>query len=107
MTPFNCPPIRCGHTDLPSGTVSDICWQLPRSRRLASRIPDIFYTDKAGYRNRECLSLGCDDVPLLAGRTPVEVYSDFIEAFSDSFDSMFGAPCTDSQPSVQDCGSAG
>ena len=53
--------------------------------------PDIFYTDKAGYRNRECLSLGCDDEPLLAGRTPVEVYSDFIEAFSDSFDSMFGA----------------
>ena len=55
---------------------------------------DIFYTDKAGYRNRECLSLGCDEVPVLAGRTPVEVYSDFIEAFSDSFDSMFGAGLT-------------
>ncbi len=59
--------------------------------RIGEQNPDIFYTDKAGYRNRECLSLGCDDEPLLAGRTPVEVYSDFIEAFSDSFDRMFGA----------------
>ena len=59
--------------------------------RIGEENPDIFYTDKSGYRNRECLSLGCDDEPLLAGRTPVEVYSDFIEAFSDSFDRMFGA----------------
>ncbi len=59
--------------------------------RIGEENPDIFFTDKAGYRNRECLSLGCDDEPLLAGRTPVEVYSDFIEAFSDSFDRMFGA----------------
>ena len=68
--------------------------------RIGEENPDIFYTDKAGYRNRECLSLGCDDEPLLAGRTPVEVYSDFIQAFSDSFDNMFGAP----HQWLDDCG---
>lgn len=34
--------------------------------------PDIFFTDSSGYRNRECLSVGCDDQPVLAGRTPVQ-----------------------------------
>lgn len=53
--------------------------------------PDIFYTDKSGYRNRECLSLGCDEEPLFAGRSPIQMYQDFIQAFSDCFDHMFGA----------------
>ena len=65
------------------------CFRWPQSK-IGEQNPDIFYTDMAGYRNRECLSLGCDEEAVLAGRTPVEVYSDFIEAFSDSFDHMFG-----------------
>lgn len=52
--------------------------------------PDIFFTDAAGYRNRECLSLGCDDFPVLYGRTPVQVYSEFIAAFADEFAPMLG-----------------
>ena len=35
--------------------------------------PDIFYTDAAGTRNRECLSLGCFQHSVLAGRTPCQV----------------------------------
>jgi hypothetical protein len=35
--------------------------------------PDIFYTDKARTRNRECLSLGCFQHPVLEGRSPREV----------------------------------
>lgn len=45
----------------------------------------------SGYTNRECLSLGCDLEPLFAGRTPVDMYRDFIEAFSNCFDAMLGA----------------
>ena len=42
-------------------------------------------------RNKECLSLGCDEVPLFWGRTPVDMYRDFIDAFADAFDYLFGA----------------
>ena len=54
--------------------------------------PDIFYTDRSHFRNREYISLGCDELPLFWGRSPVQMYCDFIEAFVDSFSSSFGAP---------------
>ncbi|KAK9827582.1 hypothetical protein WJX81_000559 [Elliptochloris bilobata] len=74
------------------GNVGDTCkiplpsWVLA----VGDRNPDVFFMDKAGVRNRECLSLGCDGVPLFHGRTPVAMYRDFIEAFADEFDYMFG-----------------
>lgn len=52
--------------------------------------PDIFFTNKDYWRDEECISLGCDEVPLFYGRTPVQVYKDFIEVFSDTFQHMFG-----------------
>ena len=52
--------------------------------------PDIFYTDRSHFRNREYISLGCDELPLFWGRSPVQMYCDFIEAFVDSFSSSFG-----------------
>ena len=52
--------------------------------------PDIYYTDRAGVRNRECLSLGCDREPLFGGRSPVDLYRGFIEAFADNFEYLFG-----------------
>lgn len=54
--------------------------------------PDIFYTDRSRCRTREYISLGCDELPLFWGRSPVQMYCDFIEAFVDSFASMFGEP---------------
>lgn len=42
-------------------------------------------------RNKECLSLGCDEVPLFWGRSPVDMYRDFMEAFANSFQHMFGS----------------
>ena len=53
--------------------------------------PDIFYTDRANFRNREYLSLGCDELPLFWGRSPLQMYCDFIEAFVDGFLPLFGA----------------
>lgn len=35
--------------------------------------PDIFYTNKSGNRNKECLSLSVDNLSLFRGRTAVEV----------------------------------
>jgi beta-amylase len=55
------------------------------------RDPNIFYTDRAGVRNRECVSLGCDELPLLAGRTPLQAYTDFMTMFADEFNDLLGA----------------
>ena len=93
------------------GNVGDTCtvplppWVLAAGERE----PDMFYTDAAGHRNRECLSLGADEVECLpaaaapedaaAGgaetsspssspppmRTPVRAYADFISAFATRF----------------------
>lgn len=63
----------------------------PQVLEIGESNHEIYYTDKSGYRNKECLSLGCDDVPIFWGRTPVQVYTDFIDAFSDRFQHMFGA----------------
>ena len=43
---------------------------------------EIFFTDKRQSRDHECLSLGCDNQPVLAGRTPVQTYADFIQEFA-------------------------
>lgn len=74
------------------GNVGDTCRiSLPKwIREIGASNPDIYYTDKQGYRNKECLSLGCDSEPLFWGRTPVDIYRDFISAFADTFDDLAG-----------------
>ncbi len=54
------------------------------------RNPDLVYTDKAGRRNPEYLSLGCDTLPVLKGRSPVQVYTDFMRSFRDTFANLLG-----------------
>jgi hypothetical protein len=55
-----------------------------------SKNPDLVYTDKLGRRNPEYISLGCDSVPVLAGRTPLQVYADFMRSFRDRFTDYLG-----------------
>ncbi|KAG8057798.1 hypothetical protein GUJ93_ZPchr0002g24955 [Zizania palustris] len=43
--------------------------------------PDIYFTDRAGRRNTECLSWGIDKQRVLQGRTAVEVYFDYMRSF--------------------------
>ncbi len=45
---------------------------------------EVFYTDKKGGRDHECLSLGCDREPVLDGRTPLQTYADFVQAFAQA-----------------------
>ncbi|CAJ1956384.1 unnamed protein product [Sphenostylis stenocarpa] len=48
--------------------------------------PDIFYTNYTGIRNKECLSLGVDNQPLFHGRSPIELYTDYIKSFRDNME---------------------
>ncbi|CAL5184879.1 unnamed protein product [Lathyrus oleraceus] len=52
--------------------------------------PDLGYTDQWGRRNYEYISLGCDTLPVLKGRTPVQCYADFMRAFRDNFKHLLG-----------------
>jgi len=77
--------------------VGDTC-EIPLPKwilEIGYQNPEIFYTDRQGYRNLECLSLGCDDTPIFHGRTPVEMYRDFVDAFANEFQSMFGDVITE------------
>lgn len=78
--------------------VGDCCRiSLPRwVLEAGERDPDIFFTDSSGYRNRECLSVGCDMEPVLpGGRTPLQARCDFIAAFADEFADMLGSVVTE------------
>ncbi|CAK9199112.1 unnamed protein product [Sphagnum jensenii] len=77
---------KCG------GNVGDSCTVPlpPWVMEEVERNPDIVYTDKAGRRNPEYLSLGCDTLPVLKGRSPVQVYTDFMRSFRDTFANLLG-----------------
>eukprot|EP00210_Caulerpa_lentillifera_P002105 g2020.t1 len=77
--------------------VGDTC-EIPLPRwvtDVGTICPDVFYTDRQGIRNEECLSLGCDHQALFEGRTPVEIYRDFVDAFANRFQHKFGDVITE------------
>lgn len=61
-------------------------------RELGNSVPDIWYTDKEGYRDTEYLSLGADNQALFApgNRTAIKVYADFMSAFISTFSDSLG-----------------
>ncbi|MCO5564804.1 hypothetical protein L7F22_018472 [Adiantum nelumboides] len=74
------------------GNVGDSCF-IPLPKWVVEEIdcnPDLAYTDKHGRRNYEYLSLGCDTLPVLKGRTPVQVYADYMRSFRDTFNDVLG-----------------
>lgn len=60
-------------------------------RDIAETNPDVFYTNKAGNRNPEYLTLGVDHQPLFSGRTAIEVYRDFMKSFRENMSDFFEA----------------
>ncbi|CAA2984505.1 beta-amylase 8 [Olea europaea subsp. europaea] len=50
---------------------------------------DIYFTDREGRRNTECLSWSIDKERVLRGRTGIEVYFDFMRSFRTEFDDLF------------------
>ncbi|KAF3646729.1 Beta-amylase [Capsicum annuum] len=53
--------------------------------------PDIFYTNRSGTRNKECLSLAVDNQPLFEGRTAVQIYSDYMRSFRENMSDFLEA----------------
>ncbi|KAK4792946.1 hypothetical protein SAY86_023381 [Trapa natans] len=74
------------------GNVGDSC-SIPLPKWVVDEIdkePEIVYTDQWGRRNYEYVSLGCDTLPVLKGRTPVQCYADFMQSFRDNFSDLLG-----------------
>ncbi|CAJ1952243.1 unnamed protein product [Sphenostylis stenocarpa] len=74
------------------GNVGDSC-NIPLPKWVVEEMnndPDLAYTDQWGRRNYEYVSLGCDTLPVLKGRTPVQCYADFMRAFRDTFKHLLG-----------------
>lgn len=53
--------------------------------------PDVFYTNIKGNRNEEYLTIGVDNLPLFAGRTAVEIYTDYMKSFRDNMSDFLEA----------------
>ncbi|KAA8522115.1 hypothetical protein F0562_012571 [Nyssa sinensis] len=88
------------------GNVGDSCsiplppWVLEE----ISKNPDLVYTDKSGRRNPEYISLGCDSLPVLRGRTPIQVYSDYMRSFHGRFRDYLGDVIVEIQVGMGPCG---
>nr|XP_025696175.1 beta-amylase 7 isoform X3 [Arachis hypogaea] len=68
----------------------DVCIPLPHwVAEIGRTNPDIFFTDREGRHNPECLSWGVDKERVLRGRTALEVYFDFMRSFRVEFDEYF------------------
>ncbi|KAJ7952612.1 Beta-amylase [Quillaja saponaria] len=88
------------------GNVGDSCsiplppWVLEE----ISKNPDLVYTDRSGRRNPEYISLGCDSMPVLRGRTPLQVYSDYMRSFRNRFRASLGSVIVEIQVGMGPCG---
>ncbi|KAM7493998.1 hypothetical protein LguiB_028607 [Lonicera macranthoides] len=88
------------------GNVGDSCsiplppWALEE----ISKNPDLVYTDRSGRRNPEYISLGCDSLPVLRGRTPIQVYSDYMRSFRQTFQDYLGEVIVEVQVGMGPCG---
>ncbi|OVA15072.1 Glycoside hydrolase [Macleaya cordata] len=63
--------------------------------RIGEAQPDIYFTDRSGRRCTESLSLAVDDLPVLDGKTAMQVYQGFLESFKSSFSAFMGSTITD------------
>ncbi|KAL7164953.1 hypothetical protein ACSBR2_040782 [Camellia fascicularis] len=88
------------------GNVGDSCsiplppWVLEE----ISKNPDLVYTDRSSRRNPEYISLGCDSSPVLKGRTPIQVYTDYMRSFCDRFNDYLGDVIVEIQVGMGPCG---
>ncbi|KAL0227723.1 hypothetical protein RCL1_003866 [Eukaryota sp. TZLM3-RCL] len=91
---------RCG------GNVGDDCniplpdWIL----EVGYRNPDIWYTDQHGHRDTEYVSLFVDNEKLFHGRSPVQIYADWIDAFTTSIKPFLLSTVTEYQVGLGPCG---
>ncbi|KAF5734976.1 Beta-amylase 1 [Tripterygium wilfordii] len=58
------------------------------------KVPDLAYSDRFGRRSMEYISLACDILPVLRGRSPLQAYTDFMRNFRDTFKPLLGVIIT-------------
>jgi hypothetical protein len=61
---------------------------------VAADDPDIFFTDRSGGRHDGCLSFAIDDLPVLHGKSPLQLYEAFFRSFAVAFDDFFDSTIT-------------
>lgn len=72
--------------------------------------PDIFFSDepredRQRHRNKECISIFADEVPgVLAGRSPMKCYEDFMKSFRERFGNRIGTLISDVVIGCGPCG---
>lgn len=54
----------------------------------------IFFADHSGQHYQRCLSLAVDDIAVLDGKTPIQVYQGFCESFKSTFSPFMGSTIT-------------
>ncbi|CAN1308719.1 Beta-amylase 2, chloroplastic [Linum perenne] len=68
----------------------DVFIPLPRwVIEIGETNPDIYFTDREGRRNNECLTWGIDKERVLKSRTALEVYFDYMRSFRVECDEFF------------------
>ncbi|KAG2334077.1 hypothetical protein Bca52824_005257 [Brassica carinata] len=63
-------------------------------KKIGEGEPGMYFTDRYGKQYKDCLSFGVDDVPVLDGKTPMEVYGGFCESFKSAFSDYMGNTIT-------------
>lgn len=96
---FKCPGLSCTFLlgDSGSKASSFVSCRVPLPQWVLEEIdkdPDLAYSDRFGRRNMEYISLGCDILPVLRGRSPIQAYTDFMRNFRDTFRPLLGAIIT-------------
>jgi hypothetical protein len=66
---------------------------------VAADDPDIFFTDRSGARHEGCLSFAIDELPVLHGKSPLQLYEAFFRSFAAAFEDFFD----DSTITVRNC----
>ncbi|CAI9775591.1 unnamed protein product [Fraxinus pennsylvanica] len=75
-------------------------WELEEN----SKNPDLVYTDSSGCCNPEYISLGCNSLSVLRGRTPIQAYSDYMKIFRERFKDYMEKVIVEIQVGMGPCG---
>lgn len=67
-------------------------------------VNDIWYRDVHGHDDKEVVGLFVDNDPVLQGRTPVQVYTDYMNAFKQSMGNRIGTVINEIQVGLGPCG---
>ena len=71
---------------------------------LAEAGDDIFFCDREGNRSMEYLSFAVDELPIFGGRTPLQLYADFMAAFAREVVAPYASVISEVEIGLGPCG---